>query len=207
MLFRYPDDPRRISVEKLKTVEETEPAGSWLAQKKWDDWRKPAYKINGVWTFKSKHAKEARIIPPPDLVRELDALQLPDNTALDLGWVGRRDVYETLNGRNFLVLWDLLYWNDQWQGQVPYLQRWANLKTLVTLHKEKASIPTDRILLAETREKGFAEYFEEQKQDPLSEGIVLKRTISKLIGNASKAEDNPHWWKVKYRDIKEPTAF
>ena len=49
--------------------------------------------------------------------------------------------------------------------------------------------------------------FEESKRHPEYEGVVVKRANSKLLGGFSRAEDNPCWWKVKYRDIKEATAF
>jgi len=41
------------------------------------------------------------------------------------------------------------------------------------------------------------------ENNPLLEGIVLKRADSPLVAKA----DNPFWYKVKYRDIHEPTKF
>ena len=49
--------------------------------------------------------------------------------------------------------------------------------------------------------------FEESKKYPQYEGIVVKRATSTLLGGFARADDNPGWWKVKYRDIKEATAF
>jgi ATP-dependent DNA ligase len=200
-VFRYPDDPRRISQDYLKKLEDKSKPGQLIGQFKWDDWRLMATKDAGAWRFFAKRgSKEDRSKQPPeDLKAALSSLKLPDGTTLDMGWVGPRDPFKVLKGRHFFVVWDLMYWEGKWQGELPYSDRLLHLLAVV---KNSELIQT-----VESRELDLSKMFEESKAHPEYEGIVVKRANSKLVGGWAKAEDNPSWWKVKYRDIKEPTAF
>jgi hypothetical protein len=177
------------------------PPGTWLAQRKRDGWRRPGYRMDGKWTFYSKYLEgdQAKTQPPADLVAELDSLGIPDGTAFDMEWMGRRATDHT-GGRHWFELFDLHYYCGQWQGDVPYSQRYANLKTLLELHRGKTSILAPRIILIPVIDRGFSQFFEEQKLDPLSEGMVVKRADSTLYGGFDKPRDNPSWLKIKYRD-------
>lgn len=206
MKWRYPDDPTRITRDYLCELNESQP-GTWLAQVKYDDWRRPAYRIGKDWNFGSKYGgAKAEIQPPPDLVRELDSMGWPENIALDMGWMGRR-CKDVLRGKNMLVVFDMLYLNGAWQGGVPFRQRYDNLKTIFEVARAKAKGPTDRIVLADLQDGDLVKLFDAQKQDPLSEGLVLRRFDSLLIGNFRNREKNPLWKKIKYRDIHEPTGY
>lgn len=201
MKFRYPDDPRRISADYLKKLEEKSKPGELIAQFKWDDWRLVGTKEAGAWRFFAKRgSKEDRSKQPPSFLKEaLDAIGLPDGTTLDMGWVGPRDPFKVLKGRHFFVVWDIMHWQGEWQGDIPYHQRLLKLMGVVP--------SSELIQVVESRELDIAKMFEESKAHPEYEGIVVKRASSKLVGGWNHAEDNPGWWKVKYRDIKEPTAF
>ena len=207
MKFRWPDDPNRITADFLKRLDGSYPPGTFVGEKKWDDFRRPAYKEGGQWTFHAKRNEFASRLPPPDLVRELETLDLSDGTALDMGWVGPRDVFKVLKGRNFFVAWDLIFWQGEWQGAVPFSQRHANLSTILGMAKAKAGNAAERILVATPVSGHLFKLFEEQKQDPLSEGIVVRKADSGLVGGWSGPTKNSAWFKAKYRDIKEPTAF
>jgi ATP-dependent DNA ligase len=106
---------------------------------------------------------------------------------------------ELLNGRHYIILFDMVYYNGQWQGDVPYEQRYANLKTMFNLHKAKAKVETPNIILEPIVEMGFVNMFNQSKSMPLTEGVVLKRKDSKLKGGLNKAVDNPLWLKCKWR--------
>jgi len=207
--FRYPDDPVRISQDRLKKLSDTRKPGSLLAQLKFDGWRCPMYKIDGRWQFYAKReGTTERDKPPPDhLVRQLDALGLPDGVAFDGEWMGPRDVYRVLTGKHYFVLFDMMYFDGQWQGDVPFSQRVANLKTLIGLHRGKAKGDTSLIEVAQTVDSNWNAMFEESKKNPLTEGIVLREADSWLIGDPRAAKDNALWMKVKWRDIKEPAKY
>jgi hypothetical protein len=197
MPYRRPDDPRRVSWDFVKKLDQEDAPGTWLAQKKSDGWRRLAYRRRGTWAYYSKHDREAKS-PPGDLVAEFESLPWPDNVAFDMEWVGPRCV-DVLRGRHEFRVHDLLYMNGIWQGDVTFLRRHEALAKLF-----KGS---ERVSLTPVVGENLYKLFEEQKEDPLSEGIVIRRAGSGLIGDPRKVHDNPSWFKCKYRDIKEPTAF
>jgi len=201
------NNPKRVSLDFLKSLCQTDAPGSRLAQEKWDGWRRPAYKIDGKWVFQSKSGgEEARKPLPPDLAAELAGL-FPDsdNLALDMEWIGPRnkDAIKDRFGANYngFRVFDLLYLNGLWLGDAPFSQRFQNLKTILTLAKAKHDAP--HIELVKTVDTGWDKFYEECARDPLLEGVVVKKASSKLVQDG----DNPQWVKVKYRDIHEATAF
>jgi ATP-dependent DNA ligase len=197
LIFRYPDSPILTGPAELLLIEKEEP-GRHVAQFKWDGWRRPIYIDNGKINLFSKHDFQAKKQPPASLIEEIRALGFPDGTAFDAEWMGLRAT-SLLNGRHYLVIFDLLYFNGQWQGDIPYEQRYANLKTLFELHKAKAKVQTPNIELEPICELGFLEMFERSKTMPLTEGIVLKRRSSKLKGKFTDSADNGGWLKCKWR--------
>jgi hypothetical protein len=205
MPYMTPDNPHRQYLPWVREIEAEQP-GRWIAQRKRNGWRRPGYKL-GCWTFHSKYetGEEAKAQPPLDLVAELESLGIPDGTAFDMEWMGRRDT-EYTKGQNWFEIFDLVYWNKRWQGDVPLKDRLANLKDLLYLCRAKAKMDgkmldaehiTPRIILMPVVEKNFVEFYEQQKLDPLSEGMVMKRLNSTLLGNG---RDNPFWLKIKYRE-------
>lgn len=209
MRFRYPDDPRRVSADYLKSLEDTNAPGTFLAQVKSDGWRRLAYLEGGRWRFYAKRGdkgEEARRQPPPDLVAELAAFGLPDGIALDMEWMGPRNA-AVLKGRHSFRVFDLQYVAGRWQGLVPFVQRHANLETIWQATLAKAKAAPERISVVPVVREGLHDFFLRQKEDPLSEGVVVRRASSGLVGGTTAPQDNPSWFKVKYRDIKEPTAF
>ena len=210
MRLHVPNNPVRITWDRLKELagKESE-AGRRKAQDKHDGWRRPAYKISGTWTLQSKGTgKQAAIAVPPDLMRELADLFFDfDNIAIDMEWVGPRnkDALRERYGREYhgLRIFDIMYLNGQWLGNMPLSERWANLVTIYELCRAKRPEAAKRILLVRTWDADWDKMFEETMKDPLLEGIVLKRSDSLLY----ESSDNPYWFKVKYRDIHEATKF
>lgn len=206
--FRFPDDPMRISSDYLKRLSDEKKPGTWIAQPKYDGWRRPAYKIDGKWTFFAKRGtgEESKRTPPPDISRALDALDLPDGTAFDAEWMGPRDINGLLKGRHYLVLFDLQYQAGEWLGAVPFEERLKRMRKM--LHDAKYYVgDASFINVAPTVDSDWFKYYTEMTKDPLVEGIVLKEASGGLVGDYAKAKDNGSWYKVKYRDIHENTKF
>ena len=196
MKFRYPDDPSIVTPEYLLELERDWP-GHYLAQVKGDGWRRPAY-IDGDVTFYAKRGdgREAKKQPPKDLQDEFASMGWPDGIALDMEWMGPRQV-EHLKGRHEFWIFDMVYQGHKWLGRrTGFAERLARLRDVW----DGLSM-APRVRLLEARDTGFVEFFEEQKSDPLSEGLVLRRKDSGLIGNLSSATKNPGMVKCKYRDI------
>ncbi len=197
LIFRYPDSPILTGPAELMRIEREEP-GRHVAQFKWDGWRRPIYISDGKIELYSKHDFQAKKHPPRELIEEIKALGFPDGTAFDAEWMGLRET-ELLNGRHYMVLFDMLYFNGQWQGELSYDERYSNLKTLFELHKARAKVQTPNIILEPVREVGLLAMYEESKLNPLTEGIVIKRRASKLKGKFTGSAENPNWLKCKWR--------
>lgn len=195
MRFIEPDNPIETMLSTAIRIEAEEP-GCHVAEPKGDGWRSPVYKAEDRFIRHSKKTNgvEAKTPVPAVLMAELESLGFPKGTAFDAEWMGPRCTAHT-HGKHWLILLDLLWYGGQWQGNIPYRERKANMTTLVNLHRNKMGIQAPNILIVPYVEKGFKQYYEEQKTKPLSEGIVLKRWDSTLKGGG----DNPAWLKIKYR--------
>lgn len=210
MIYQSPDDPNRVSADFIRRLDADYPPGTWIAQPKYDGWRRPVYISDGKFEFYSKRGggEQARKQPPSDLVKELEGMRWPDECALDMEWMGPRCKDELRDrygpGYNGFMIFDILYVDGYWQGRVPFKDRLESLKSIFAV--ASAGIEVPRIALAPTYTGSLAEAFEESKRDPLVEGIVVRRSSSGLIGGRSPKK-NPGWMKVKYREIKEAASF
>ena len=212
MKFRWPDDPNRISFERLQEIQEEYGPGAFIAQPKWDGWRRPAYFYPNGWKFYAKRGDggEAKRQPPSDLVEEFKAMNWPKGIALDMEWIGPRCVSELherygVKGYNGFHIFDILYIEGEWVGTMPFLERLKNLATIFALATKGEA--NERIQIVPHTDSEMVAMFQGAVQDPLLEGIVLRRARSKLVGHPTKASKNPQMMKVKYRDIKEDTLF
>lgn len=220
MRFRFPDDPSRVSQDELKRMDSQ---WVWLAQMKSDGWRRPGYLMDGDsfpqgcplcplgrrqngrhWHFYAKRGtgEEAAKQPPRDLVEELEALDLPSNTALDMEWMGPRMVDE-LHGRHEFRVFDIHYMQGAWLGEMTFPERYARLEQVFAAARAATKHSVERVRLVPVVSKDLVKFFEAQKSDPLSEGLVLRHAKSKLVGDLRSPASNRLWRKVKYRDIKE----
>lgn len=209
MDFRFPDDPIRISRDGLKKLDD-EPEGSWCLQPKYDGWRRPIYvHEDGRVAFHAKRndGEEASKQPPQDLVEEFKSLPWPKGLALDAEWMGPRLV-DVLHGEHRLYLFDITYLDGQFLKDMPPQQRYEGLRTLFEMVKAKGRTDTPRIILAPMWDRELWKHFEElEKNEPLCEGVVVRHKSSGLVGSRWEATKNKLWHKVKWRDIKEKTAF
>lgn len=199
--FRYPDNAVRISDVYLKEISAKYKPGTFLSQFKTDGWRCPVYRDGGEFKFYAKRGRTTeRDKPPPEyLVKALLEMDIPDGCAFDAEWMGPRDIKGILNGRHYLILFDLMYHDGKWIGDQRFDKRFETLKSLIK--------PTELIQVAETRPSGWFEMFEESKQDWLNEGIILREADSKLEGHPNSPHEGNATFKVKWRDIHEATKF
>jgi len=125
-------------------------------------------------------------------------------------WIGPRCVDELRErygstGYNGFRIFDILYIEGEWVGSMPFAERLKNLETLFTLATKGK--PPERIQVVPHTDTDLVGMFQDAVKDPLLEGMVLRRSRSKLVGHPTKASKNPQMMKVKYRDIKEDALF
>jgi hypothetical protein len=211
-MTRFPDNPTRISAALLKRLDADAP-GTWLAQPKYNGWRCVIWSpgsapgVEQQWVYASKYKTGPRAKPPPkELRKALEALFWPETAgpppgcAFDAEWMGPR------GGTPHFVLFDLVSFHE-WLGNMPFQDRYdwlADLYEQATTGHSMGALDSLRrdplVKLAPCwRNPGLHDRYLEQLQDPLSEGLVLRRADSKLIGSFDGPADNPQWFKVKYK--------
>lgn len=196
-MMRLPDVPVLISLDHLRTLDAEAP-GTWLAQAKIDGRRRMAYKTHGVWTWHAKNRGDAVPIPTA-LCDEFESMQWPDGIGLDIEFSGPRHA----GGTPCLWVFDQLRSNNEWCGDVQFQDRimclserweWATV----------TRIPPHVALLRTWSNPGLCDRYAEQLTNPLSEGLVIRKATSTMIGSIGKcAEAKSGYYKVKHTRVKE----
>lgn len=184
-LRRYPDKPFERPASSLSEFDTK--AGKWIATAKYDGWRCLIVIDNGV-EFWSRHMKK---LPVSDRLREaVQSLNLPQGTVIDAEWMARRAGVKD----ELIFLITIMWWAGAWQGGKPEEVRWQETKNILV---GKGTDFPIRLPLYATEK--FSEFFERTKNDPTTEGIVLKEVTSTLVGDNSDSKKNGCWVKVKWR--------
>jgi hypothetical protein len=207
--MRHVDLPQLVDVSFLDELDKEEP-GTYLAQPKIDGHHLDARQSGKVWKFYNKHGHIIKKKIPAELMADWVEFTAPldgKDARFNAEWVGPR-----CNSPHHIVLRDLYEWEGEWMGHTMFVDRYAALaKVYDELVSEFGSIP-ERIRLSECWPSGLPENatdgweyvslrsrFLQQLQDPTSEGLVIRRFNSLLIGSTTKATENPHWFKIKAR--------
>jgi hypothetical protein len=196
---RFPDNPQRISPAMLARLD-ADPPGTWLAQPKLDGWRCVCWAPSDgspTWTYASKYGGGPRAkTPPKALTDAFERFPWPAGVAFDTEWTGPRRA----GAADRLWLFDVLALGGQWLTGMPFSERWALLEDIWGQMAQQVwpnPCLVDAVLTWPN--PGLVDRFEEQLQDPLSEGLVLRRHDAKAIGAEAGPAENPLMLKVKLR--------
>ena len=205
-MTRYPDNPTAISFDFLKQLDR-DPPGTWIGSAKLDGWRKICDNTSGAWHYGAKHTKGDAARPlPEDLRLEFGSLPWPAGICLDAEWLGPR--VASVVKEHSLHVFDILTAGGEWLGNVPYWKRQEMLKDLrVDMVESFWEIPLRQQLpegrhvhLVQTfSNPGLCERYEEQKLNPLSEGLVVRHKSSLLTGSFAGCAKGDRFYKIKYR--------
>lgn len=200
-LVFFPDKPMTSSKTRISFWDST---NSYICQQKVDGWRMIVQFLETDSEEKeiavvSRHNKNYtdEVLADPDIRQELERLAelVPPNTHLDGEWLSRRACSKKYNLPPQLFLFDILIWDGNSQSKTPYELRWDNLYSLLYYNDFNESVTWPAFA-----EPGhFEEFFEEQKQVPWTEGIVVKHKQSTLRASRSASVKNKQWYKVRYR--------
>ncbi len=178
LIRRYADKPNEI-FSLTPFIDER-----YLCQAKMDGWR-AIIEIDDEIAVWSRVYKSLPI--SDEMVQAIASLDLKKPAVLDAEWMKRRPDY---SGPEMLYLFGVLYWDGQWMGSQTEQERWSIIKSL--------SLP-NQIRLPLHTTSGYGEFFEMTKEDPTSEGVVLKDLSGTLVGHLSTSKKNPSWFKYKWR--------
>lgn len=182
--MRHTDQPAPVSPAYLRSLRD----GEYLAQEKRNGWRCLTRMERGTLTFTSRHGKPLEVSGAlRELLRpRLEAL--PSPVLIDSEWMGRR-----AGQPEALVLFDLLELGPAgWLGQRGALERFRWLLRLADL-AEPPMIVFPRFTLGE-----YPAFFEQSREWPGVEGIVLKRVDSPYVGSVRGCTVNGQWFKVRH---------
>jgi ATP-dependent DNA ligase len=195
-----------------KSIKMVEGLGGRVAQAKYDGWRcmiirdttdtyLPGMKKrgkDGSLRFVSRRDLDAggpTNLPVSDEVVEfVESLDLPDQTVLDSEWMARRTIGECPER---LYVFDLLWWDNEWQGKKTYSDRLAVLSGVLKPEDEAGEVP---VMLPLQVAENFGDFFNRLTELPYTEGMVIKPLNSTLKGNRTGCSKNPLLVKIKWRD-------
>jgi ATP-dependent DNA ligase len=203
---RHPDSPVKVSVAFLQELDR-QPAGTWIGSVKLDGFRRVADNTSGRWEYQARHTKGPAARKMPDsLVKEFEGLPWPEGLCLDTEYLGLRCV-DHLKGSHSLHVFDVLTFNNTWLGNWPYCERLALLHEMYgNLFAHLIDTDADEITnihyIPTQCNPGLVEMFEAQKQNPLSEGIVVRHKDSKLVGGFNGCKNGDRMYKIRYREVR-----
>ena len=199
--FIAPDKPIRTTEEFFKDLDVEE----WSCEMKMDGYRMTSSKQNGIITNRSRHNE---ILNVDDVIVEyLDKL-LENDSEIDTEWINHsriKSINTTLNANLPLVecvgVHDVTWLNGKYLGNMPLKER-RNCDIFkripeVTMENTLNNLQVFKIPMLSSGE--ILDFYNLQKDFKISEGVVIKKYNSKLIGNKMQSAKNPCWYKIKYR--------
>ncbi len=188
-VFLYPDNPTEVSLDYLRRLDAEAP-GTYLGQPKLDGWRRLAIKRNGVWMWYSKPSGSGSVKSMPrDLQAEFEGLDLPSDMVYDMEWIGTRMVEHKPAHSLYVFDWYPL------DCKPTFSERIIGLGSVLS--------ESPRVKLAPLfSNPGLVDRFTEQLQNPISEGLVVRRADSKIIGHPTRCVNSPFVFKTKYRNVR-----
>ena len=188
-MFRYPDKPTPSSAPVLATLRPND----WIAQYKYDGWRCLLYRGEAGWAFTTRHHKPCPVSAALAAAIAGELAELPVGTLLDGEWMARRAGLAGNAGDEDLKLFDVLcLYPDNWATGMGAFDRFNVLRSIVGPAAQHRIVPFTYA--------GYADFFEQSKADPLTEGVVLKHKTSIYRASIRECYVNPLWIKCKWRD-------
>lgn len=199
--FIAPDKPIRTTEEFLKDLDVEE----WSCEMKLDGYRMTSSKQNGIITNRSRHNEILNV--NDTIIKYLDNL-LENDSEIDTEWINHnriKSINKTLNVNLPLVecvgVHDVTWLNGKYIGNITLKER-RNCDIFkkipeVTIYNTLDDLKVFKIPMLYNGE--ILDFYNLQKDFKISEGIVIKKYNSKLIGNKMQSAKNPCWYKIKYR--------
>jgi ATP-dependent DNA ligase len=193
MIYHWPDDPCPVSLDFLRELDRA-PARTWLAQLKWDGYRRTGWLCDGGWVWQAKRSGAAAKAMPAEVMEAWRMMSWPDlPLAIDCEWVGPRKK----GGEHRLIAFDILMYEGQWLGRTPFGERSVLLGH--TMQHAWLPLKPSGIEWAETiQNPGMVDLYIHGLSNPDVEGVVVRKASSGLKGGLSACLANPEWFKVRY---------
>lgn len=209
MILRYPNKPME---DYERSISRYEKEGCWRTTAKLDGYRCFTIrdkskalatkfgleacakgKDNSLFFLTRRDQAKGGPTPIPvrqEIIDSIEKMDLPDQTFLDGEWLARRTIGESPEK---LFLFDVLWWADDWRGDVAYENRSQQLESFLSGKlNEFVSVP-------ESVSSGFQEFFNKMKTIPYTEGMVMKHIYGVVKGDLKACQKYPLQVKIKHR--------
>ena len=188
MRYIYPIKPNRIDKDS-EFFKELDNDEKWIAEVKKNGWRTEAYKYETgdlkLWT---------RNHTPLEISHFHEILMsVPKGTLID----GEGVFCRPKNWPKHYFIFDILFYKNKPLYNLPLSERRKYLEDLYHNYLTNSEI----IELSKWQVKNKIQFFEDNSNDELNEGIVIKRLDSKYPISYNKTMVIPQW--IKVRNLEE----
>jgi ATP-dependent DNA ligase len=200
--FIAPDKPIRTSEDFLIDLD----AEEWSCEMKLDGYRMEIGKHDGMIVARSRHGEILKI---NDLFMKYFDDLLEEGSAIDSEWINhsRIKTINTMMKSNLplvecIGIHDITWQNGKYLGNVTLRER-RNCDLFRKIQETSMDNILDNLKVFKIpmlSDNMIIDFYNMQKNLKISEGIVIKKWNSKLIGNKSQSAKNPCWYKIKYRN-------
>lgn len=197
---RFTDSPTLISLDLLAKLD-AEPAGTYLYQTKYDGVRRQIWNDADGWHYRAKNRDDAMPMHK-GLQEEFEALPWPQGIGLDCEVMGRRDK----DGVPMLYIFDLWMFEGKWRGGERFDTRQTAIIFALTdmIFNNNGELCSKNIKMVDAHANpGMVEAFAHQMTIEGSEGLVIRRADSTIIGNRERSVENPNWFKTKFIRVRD----
>jgi ATP-dependent DNA ligase len=167
--------------------------GDFIAQPKLDGFNALIFREKGELVVLSRVMKPLAISAA--MRKALEHLPLENGTVLNGEWTCRREAWK----EEGIFLFDMMYEKGEWIGHWPIEER---MMKLIQIHNGLGSLSENPwpIYLVAGQTENYAQLYKSLIGNMKTEGIVLKRKGSRLVGDFHKSVDNLSMFKLKWRD-------
>jgi ATP-dependent DNA ligase len=201
MLWKFitPDKPIRTTEGFFDVVD-----GSWVCEAKLDGFRMEIGKFHGKIHAISRHYKPE---PVCEEIRNKMYEIIPEGCSLDCEWINptRIKAINTQYGTKLpliekVMVIDVTWFNGLYLSSMNFKER-TSLQIYQNLPSTSMKMEEWPLIFKAIQRPGnlAKSFYLEQMNYQISEGVVVKKLNSKMIGSKRESAKNPSWYKIKYR--------
>ena len=188
MIYLFPPKPTLITITQ-PMFQKLENDPDYVAEVKLNGTRLELYVFNSGERFEfwNRHKKVLKYDPSKELVEHLKKIKWQGNCIVD----GELMHFKTTNIKHRIVLWDVLIWNDEYQGVKSYAERRQILEDAF------GNVAFADLYVNPQYKSGFKELYDEHTKKDEVEGLVMKSLKAKLIVGKRDCPVVKYMWKVR----------
>lgn len=188
--YFFPERPRLMHIEQ-PLFEQLSRDENWIAESKWNGKRLQLHHLpDRTFHFYNRHGQRMKYAPSEELLQVLQGLGLSGYWLFD----GELRDGKVKGVRHKIILYDVFICDGHLMIGAPFRDRRGILDVLFH-YRGPYSDTLDLPLWYETN---FRQVFDNYKDHPEIEGLVLKNLDGQLNLGRTRAVESPWMWKVRH---------